>query len=88
MTSSDRVLVNQVNHCITCLREHPADGDEEVEDEFALAADEAGEELRNPRQPLDGRHALVVLVHRLGQRVCLVVIGQQPQDLIKRQLLI
>lgn len=53
---------------------------DEVEQRFPLGADQAGEELRDPGQPLDGRHADAVLVHGVRQRV-LVVEAEQPQHL-------
>uniref|UniRef100_A0A6B0UR73 Putative secreted protein n=1 Tax=Ixodes ricinus TaxID=34613 RepID=A0A6B0UR73_IXORI len=54
---------------------------EQVEQEPALGAHQASEQLRDPGQPLHGRHPRIVLVRRLRQGAPLVVVRQQPQHL-------
>ena len=53
---------------------------DEVEERFALWANQAGQELWDPCQPLDGRHSNAVLVHGICKSV-LVIKAEQPQHL-------
>ena len=46
---------------------------------------QAREELRDPWEPLDGRHADAVAVHGVGKGAALVVVAQQPQHLRQDQ---
>lgn len=67
-------------------RSGPAHLADEVQQQLALRAHQARQQLRDPGQPLDGGHADAVLVHRVRQRVLVVIETQQPKHLrrIKR----
>ena len=53
----------------------------QVQKQLSLGADQTGEQLRDPGQPLDGRHADAVLVHGICQGVLVIVKTQEPQHL-------
>lgn len=57
---------------------------DEVEKRLAFRAHQAGEELRNPCEPLDWRHSNAILIHSICQCV-LIIKTQQPQYLGKRR---
>lgn len=65
-------------------REDTAHLADEVQQQLALGAHQAGEQLRDPRQPLDGGHADAVLVHGVRQRVLVIIETQKPQHLRRR----
>lgn len=57
---------------------------DEVQQQLALRAHQAGEQLWDPRQPLDGGHTDAVLVHSIRQRVFVIIKTQKPQHLRQR----
>lgn len=58
---------------------------DEVQEEFALGADQAGQQLGDPGQPLDGGDPDTVLVDGLCQGVLVVVKTQQPKHLKEQE---
>ena len=65
---------------VNSLWEHSSDLGQEIQDEFPLGPDQAGEKLRYPGKPLDGRHPRHVFVHCLRQLQSFIVISEQPED--------
>lgn len=57
---------------------------DEVQEQLALGAHQAGKQLWNPRQPLDGGHADAILVHSICQRILVIIKTQKPQHLRQR----
>lgn len=54
---------------------------DEVEEEFALRANQARQQLWDPGQPLDGWDTNTILVHCICQGVLIIIKTQQPKNL-------
>ena len=66
---------------VDSLRLDAAHYAQQVQYQLALAAHQARQEMRDPGQTLDGRHALRVLVDRLRQRHLVVVVCEKLEYL-------
>lgn len=56
----------------------------EVQKQLSLRANQTGEQLWDPGQPLDGRYPDIVLVHSISQGIFVIIKTQKPQHLRQR----